>query len=48
MYRQAFEFGLLSKGSVVGLFLVGVNLVLAYSYLKLFRNNGTKVEAARP
>ena len=47
MYRQAFEFGLLSKGSVVGLFLIGVNLVLAYSYLKLFRKNGTEVEVGR-
>ena len=47
MYRQAFEFGLLSKGSVVGLFLIGVNLVLAYSYLKLFRKNGSEVEVTR-
>jgi multiple sugar transport system permease protein len=37
MYRQAFEFGLLSKGASVGLFLVVINLVVALIYVKLLR-----------
>ncbi|MFQ5969732.1 MAG: carbohydrate ABC transporter permease [Nitrososphaerales archaeon] len=37
MYRQAFEFGLLSKGSAAGLFLIAINLMLAYAYIKLLR-----------
>ncbi|MFQ5941594.1 MAG: carbohydrate ABC transporter permease [Nitrososphaerales archaeon] len=37
MYRQAFEFGLLSKGAAAGLFLIAMNLVLAYTYIKLLR-----------
>lgn len=37
MYRQAFEFGLLSRGAATGLFLVAVNLVLAYAYIRLLR-----------
>lgn len=44
MYREAFEFGLLSKGSAVGIFLILVNLVLAYSYIKLFKRNKSAVE----
>ena len=44
MYREAFEFGLLSKGSAVGIFLILVNLVLAYSYIKLFKGNKSAVE----
>jgi ABC-type sugar transport system permease subunit len=47
MYRQAFEFGLLSKGSAVGLFLIAINLTLAYSYVKLFRMRKTVSEAAQ-
>ena len=47
MYRQAFEFGLLSKGSAVGLFLIAINLTLAYSYAKLFRMRKTVSEAAQ-
>jgi multiple sugar transport system permease protein len=38
MYRQAFEFGLLSKGAAVGFLLIATNLVLAYSYMKLLRS----------
>jgi multiple sugar transport system permease protein len=37
MYRQAFEFGLLSKGASVGLILVVINLVVAFIYVKLLR-----------
>jgi multiple sugar transport system permease protein len=37
MYRQAFEFGLLSKGACVGLILVVINLVVAFIYVKLLR-----------
>src|SRR5918911_286209 len=37
MYRQAFEFGLLSKGAAAGLILVVINLVVAFSYIKLLR-----------
>jgi len=47
MYRQAFEFGLLSKGSAVGLFLIAVNLILAYSYVRLFRTREIVIEAVR-
>jgi multiple sugar transport system permease protein len=47
MYRQAFEFGLLSKGSAVGLFLIAVNLILAYSYVRLFRTREIIIEAGR-
>lgn len=35
MYRQAFEFGLLSKGAGAGLILVVINLVVAFVYVKL-------------
>ena len=37
MYRQAFEFGLLSKGASVGLILIVINLVVAFIYVKLLR-----------
>lgn len=37
MYRQAFEFGLLSKGASVGLILVAINLAVAFIYVKLLR-----------
>ena len=37
MYRLAFEFGLLSKGATAGFLLIGMNLVLAYAYIRLFR-----------
>ncbi len=37
MYRQAFEFGLLSKGASAGLILVVINLVVAFIYVKLLR-----------
>ncbi len=37
MYRQAFEFGLLSKGATAGLILVAINLVVAFIYVKLLR-----------
>jgi len=44
MYRQAFEFGLLSKGAAAGFLLIGMNLVLAYSYIRLFRRQERTVE----
>ncbi len=44
MYRQAFEFGLLSKGAAAGFLLIGINLILAYSYIRLFRTQGNKAE----
>src|SRR3954452_3574209 len=37
MYRQAFEFGLLSRGAAAGLILVAINLVVALIYIKLLR-----------
>jgi multiple sugar transport system permease protein len=37
MYRQAFEFGLLSRGAAAGLVLVAINLVVAFIYIKLLR-----------
>jgi len=37
MYRQAFEFGLLSKGSAAGLILIIINISVAFAYLKLLR-----------
>ncbi|HEX7178739.1 MAG TPA: sugar ABC transporter permease [Nitrososphaeraceae archaeon] len=37
MYKQAFEFGLLSKGAATGIFLVIINLTLAYGYIKLLK-----------
>ena len=44
MYRQAFEFGLLSKGAAVGFLLIATNLVLAYSYIKLLKSQDKTVE----
>jgi multiple sugar transport system permease protein len=44
MYRQAFEFGLLSKGAAAGFLLIGINLILAYSYIRLFRTQGNTAE----
>jgi ABC-type sugar transport systems, permease components len=44
MYRQAFEFGLLSKGAAAGFLLIGINLILAYSYIRLFRTRENTVE----
>ena len=44
MYRQAFEFGLLSKGAAAGFLLIGINLILAYSYIRLFRTQENTVE----
>ncbi|MDW0243390.1 MAG: sugar ABC transporter permease, partial [Nitrososphaeraceae archaeon] len=44
MYRQAFEFGLLSKGAAVGFLLIAMNLVLAYTYIKLLRSQDKTVE----
>jgi ABC-type sugar transport system permease subunit len=37
MYRQAFEFGLLSKGASAGIILIAINLSIAFIYHKLFR-----------
>lgn len=37
MYRQAFEFGLLSKGAATGILLLAMNLVLAFIYIKLLK-----------
>jgi multiple sugar transport system permease protein len=37
MYRQAFEFGFLSKGAAAGILLLAMNLVLAYGYVKLLK-----------
>jgi multiple sugar transport system permease protein len=37
MYRQAFEFGLLSKGAATGLILISINLAIAFIYIKLLR-----------
>jgi multiple sugar transport system permease protein len=37
MYRQAFEFGLLSKGAAAGIILILINLVVAVIYVKFLR-----------
>jgi multiple sugar transport system permease protein len=37
MYRQAFEFGLLSKGASAGIVLIAINISIAFIYHKLFR-----------
>jgi ABC-type sugar transport system permease subunit len=37
MYRQAFEFGLLSKGAAAGIVLITVNLSVAFVYLRFLR-----------
>lgn len=44
MYRLAFEFGLLSKGAAAGFLLIGMNLVLAYVYIRLFRRQEQTIE----
>ena len=44
MYRQAFEFGLLSRGATVGFILIAMNLVLAYSYMRLLRRQDKSIE----
>src|SRR5918992_3213548 len=37
MYRQAFEFGLLSKGAATGIVLIVINLSVAFLYLRFLR-----------
>jgi ABC-type sugar transport system permease subunit len=37
MYRQAFEFGLLSKGAAAGIILILINLTVAVVYVKFLR-----------
>jgi ABC-type sugar transport system permease subunit len=37
MYRQAFEFGNLSKGATAGIFLIAVNLAVAFIYVKILK-----------
>lgn len=37
MYRQAFEFGLLSKGAAAGIILILINLTVAIFYVKFLR-----------
>jgi multiple sugar transport system permease protein len=37
MYRQAFEFGLLSKGAATGIVLILINLSVAFLYLRFLR-----------
>jgi multiple sugar transport system permease protein len=37
MYRQAFEFGLLSKGAAAGIILILINLTVALIYVKFLR-----------
>lgn len=37
MYRQAFEFGLLSKGAAAGIILILINLTIAVIYVKFLR-----------
>jgi multiple sugar transport system permease protein len=37
MYRQAFEFGLLSKGAAAGIILILINLTVAIIYVKFLR-----------
>src|SRR5215204_5393226 len=37
MYRQAFEFGLLSKGAAAGIVLITINLSVAFVYLRFLR-----------
>lgn len=37
MYRQAFEFGLLSKGAAAGIILILINLTVAILYVKFLR-----------
>lgn len=37
MYRQAFEFGLLSKGAAAGIILIVINLIVALFYVRYLR-----------
>jgi ABC-type sugar transport system permease subunit len=37
MYRQAFEFGLISKGAAAGIVLITINLSIAFLYLRFLR-----------
>jgi multiple sugar transport system permease protein len=37
MYRQAFEFGLLSKGAASGIILIVINLAVAVTYVRFLR-----------
>ena len=40
MYRQAFEFGLLSKGSASGIILLSINIVVAFIYVIALKRRG--------
>lgn len=40
MYRQAFEFGLLSKGSASGIILLSLNIVVAFIYIIALKRKG--------
>ena len=40
MYRQAFEFGLLSKGSASGIILLSINIVVAIIYIIALKRRG--------
>lgn len=40
MYRQAFEFGLLSKGSASGIILLSINIVVAFIYIIALKRRG--------
>ena len=40
MYRQAFEFGLLSKGSAAGIILLSINIVVAFIYIIALKRRG--------
>jgi multiple sugar transport system permease protein len=37
MYRQAFEFGLISKGAAAGIVLITINISIAFLYLRFLR-----------
>jgi multiple sugar transport system permease protein len=37
MYRQAFEFGLLSEGSASGIILLSINIVVAFIYINALK-----------
>ncbi len=40
MYRQAFEFGLLSKGSASGIILLSINIIVAFIYIIALKRRG--------
>jgi multiple sugar transport system permease protein len=40
MYRQAFEFGLLSKGSAAGILLLMINIMVAIIYIVALKKRG--------